>query len=129
MGRIGDTPMIIIGLLGFMGVAAAAIGAHWLHPNLPEKDRWAWDYAVQFNLIHTAAMMAIFAVCKSVHPEGSAAKWLNRSFVLLFAGTAIFCGTVYAICLGVPGKQVGPMAPVGAITMMLGWVSVAIAGF
>ncbi|CBH17749.1 hypothetical protein, conserved [Trypanosoma brucei gambiense DAL972] len=129
MGKVRDTPMILIGVLGLIGVVAAAAGSHWLDPNLSDKLKLAWDHAVQFNLIHTAAMMAIFAALKIAEPESSAARWLNRSFVLLFAGTTIFCGTVYAICLGVPGKQVGHFAPVGGITMMLGWVSVAIAGF
>ena len=49
-------------------------------------------------------------------PLGSkAAGWL------LVAGTAVFCGSLYALALGAP-KALGALAPVGGMALVAGWL-------
>lgn len=46
--------------------------------------------------------------------------------VLLFAGTVIFCGTLYLLALGGP-LWLGMVTPAGGTLMLGGWVAAAIA--
>ncbi|KEG08837.1 hypothetical protein DQ04_06341020 [Trypanosoma grayi] len=114
MPKVRNTSLIIVGAVGFIAVAAG---------------RAAWDLAVLFNLIHAVALLAVFAALKSLDPDGRAAKFLSHAFYLLLAGTALFAGSIYALCLGAPSKTVGPLTPIGGITLMTGWITAALAGF
>ncbi|ORC88932.1 uncharacterized protein TM35_000141430 [Trypanosoma theileri] len=129
MPKVRDTSMIVVGALGFVAVAAGGLGTHVLDPYLTPEEKKAWGLAMQFNLVHAAALMAVFATLKNVDPDSSASRNLTRSFYLLLAGTVLFAGSIYAMCLGAPPKTVGPLTPVGGITLMLGWIFTALAGF
>ncbi|RNE99316.1 uncharacterized protein Tco025E_09239 [Trypanosoma conorhini] len=129
MAKVKNTTMIIIGVVGFIAVAAGGFGEHVLGPKMTPEMKYAWGLAVQFNLVHAVAMMAVFAAMKSLDPDSSAARRLNRAFHLLLLGTSLFAGSIYAMGLGAPGKTVGPLTPVGGVTLMSGWLTVALAGF
>ncbi|KAF8282949.1 hypothetical protein TcBrA4_0078690 [Trypanosoma cruzi] len=129
MAKVKDTAMIVVGLVGFIAVAAGGIGEHVLGPKMTPELQKAWGLAVQFNLLHAAALLAVFTALKGVDPNGSAARRLNRAFHLLLLGTTLFAGSIYAMGFGVPGKVIGRLTPVGGVTLMLGWLTVALAGF
>ncbi|KAH9601274.1 Protein of unknown function DUF423 [Trypanosoma melophagium] len=129
MPKVRDTSMIVVGALGFVAVAAGGLGAHVLGPHLTPEEKNAWGLAVQFNLVHAAALMAVFATLKSVDPDSPASRNLTHAFHLLLTGTVLFAGSIYAMCLGAPPKTVGPLTPIGGITLMLGWIFAALAGF
>ncbi|ESL05188.1 hypothetical protein TRSC58_07182 [Trypanosoma rangeli SC58] len=129
MTKVKDTAMILIGVVAFIAVAAAGFGEHVLGPNMTPEMKHAWGLAVQFNLVHAVAMMALFAAMKSIDPDSSATRRLNRAFHLLLLGTTLFAGSIYAMGLGAPGKTVGLLTPVGGVTLMTGWLNVAFAGF
>ncbi|KAF5218891.1 hypothetical protein ECC02_008155 [Trypanosoma cruzi] len=128
VAKFYDPCIVAVGFSGFVGVVAGAYGAHALHGRLTPKQQSAWTTAVNINLIHTAGCLSVLALRECVDPNGPAAKHLNRAFHLLLLGTTLFAGTIYATSLGVPGGVIGRLTPVGGVTLMLGWLTVALAG-
>ncbi|ORC89817.1 uncharacterized protein TM35_000113510 [Trypanosoma theileri] len=113
---------------GLIGVVAGAFGVHYLRDRLTAAKLSSWTSAVQFNLIHSAAQLAVIALLNREDPQTPAAKHLNRASQLMLTGTVLFSGSIYALCLGVLPKVMGPLTPIGGISLMLGWISAALAG-
>ncbi|KEG06671.1 membrane protein [Trypanosoma grayi] len=127
MSSSKDAKLIIAGSTGLIAVVAGAFGAHALQDRLLPKQHNAWTTAVKFNLLHAVGEIAVIGVLKCVDPQSPAGKHLTRAFYLFAGGTALFSGSIYALCLGAP-KMIGPVTPIGGVTLMLGWISVALAG-
>lgn len=102
--------------LGFAGVAAGAFGAHALGDALgPDRVR-IFETAVRYQLFHALALTGIGL---------SAARWPDRAWktagVLMIAGTALFCGSLYALSLLDVGVF-GAVAPVGGVCLLAAWL-------
>jgi uncharacterized membrane protein YgdD (TMEM256/DUF423 family) len=95
------TPSKLAALLGFLGVALGAFGAHALKGRVDEE---LWRTAVFYQLVHAAAMLA----------APSAAK-------LWAPGVLVFSGTLYALALGAP-RWLGAVTPVGGLLLLGGWL-------
>ena len=106
----------IAAILGFLGVALGAFGAHGLHDILEKTGRAAnWETAVLYHLVHAAVLVAI----SRIEPLPRAAWWL---FTL---GIVIFSGTLYV--LAVTGmKWLGAITPLGGLALLGGWLALAI---
>ncbi len=105
------------GLLGFLGVALGAFGAHALKATLLINGMLeSWKTAVLYQLIHAVALLALIG-WRDSHAAGPntkvAACWV--------AGTVLFSGSLYALALGGPGKLLGPITPLGGIALLAGW--------
>jgi len=106
-------------VLGFLGVALGAFGAHGLKGHLAAGDPdfavkamdW-WKTGVLYHLVHAVALLA------SAGSDGTrapgAAGW---SFT---AGIAVFSGSLYAMALGAP-TWLGAVTPLGGLAMLAGW--------
>ena len=81
-----------------------------------------WNTGVQYHLWHALGMMAV-GLCAAIVPDG---PWLRSAGALLLAGIVLFSGSLYALALGAP-KGLGELTPVGGISLMLGWVALAVA--
>ncbi len=118
------TTFIIIGaILGFLGVALGAFGAHALAsrwqdaPNLEN----AYKTGVQYHMVHTLALLVV-AWLSSIWTSGlvSIAGWL---FVL---GILLFSGSLYA--LSITGRRaLGAITPLGGVAFLAGWGCILIA--
>ena len=103
--------IIAAGLLGFTGVALGAFGAHALKDTLAANGTIAtWQTAVLYQLIHAVALLT--------SPGG---PWVNRCWI---AGVVLFSGSLYWLALGGP-KFLGPVTPLGGISLLLGWALLA----
>jgi uncharacterized membrane protein YgdD (TMEM256/DUF423 family) len=102
-------------LLGASGVALGAIGAHAFKETLTKRGTLAnWQTATMYQLFHAAALLAMAAQPDSIQPIAGK---------LLTAGTAMFSGSIYCLCLGIGPKAVlGPTTPLGGLLMISGWV-------
>ncbi len=107
-------------LLGFLGVALGAFGAHGLQGMLDgaaleaaeraKRIDW-WKTAAHYQLVHAVAIVAIGAL-----------PWRSRRApVLMVAGVLIFSGTLYAMALGAP-RWFGAITPIGGVLLMAGWL-------
>jgi uncharacterized membrane protein YgdD (TMEM256/DUF423 family) len=109
-------PFRIAAIVGFLGVALGAFGAHSFHDVLVRNERVAtWETAVLYHLVHAAVLVAITLR----EPVGKIA-WL-----LFTVGIVIFSGTLYA--LGLTNlRWLGAITPLGGLCLMAGWLMLAI---
>ena len=107
--------LFFAGLLGLLGVALGAFGAHGLKATLEAHGSLeTWKTAVLYQLVHAVALLAI-AMWRDAPPKVPArvaASWL--------IGTLFFCGSLYWLALGGP-KFLGPITPIGGVGFLVGW--------
>ena len=114
-------PVLAAGLFGLTGVILGAFGAHALRAFLMERGmREVWETAVQFQLVHAVALLALGAWWRGA-PDGTAARraaWAARCWTV---GILFFSGSLYFLAAGAP-RWVGPATPLGGLALMAGWV-------
>ncbi|HEY3516798.1 MAG TPA: DUF423 domain-containing protein [Gammaproteobacteria bacterium] len=102
-----------------LATIGGAVGSHALTFADAQALR-SFETAVHFQFFHGLGVIAIVLVGLG-GPGGklrAAAAWL------MIAGTALFCGSIYARALGVsPG--VVAAAPYGGVAFMVGWLAFA----
>lgn len=99
-----------------LAVAIGAFGAHGLKPMLAASGRLeTFETAVKYHFYHALGMM-ILAVWAKVAEQ----QTVTRAGWLLLAGTCIFSGSLYALCLLNIG-WLGAITPVGGVLMIIGW--------
>lgn len=108
-------------LLGAIGVAAGAFGAHALAGKLAADRLELFELAARYQMIHALALIAA-AWAAQRWPSGmtNAAGWL------LLVGVVIFCGTIYALAFGAP-RILGAVTPIGGMSLIIGWALLAFA--
>ena len=106
-------------ILGFLGVAGGAFGAHALRARLSPDMLEVFETAARYQMYHALALVAAAWVA-SRWPGGAAhaAGWL---FV---AGTVLFSGSLYVLALtGV--RWLGAVTPIGGLAFLAGWAALA----
>jgi uncharacterized membrane protein YgdD (TMEM256/DUF423 family) len=118
------TYYLLAGVLGFLGVALGAFGAHGLKkrlasaPDGADRSAW-WQTGAQYHLIHALAVGLAGAVSARV-PGGTIAGWLFAG------GIALFSGSLYAMTL--TGKRaLGAVTPIGGVLFLAGWIAIGAA--
>lgn len=106
-------------LLGFIGVAAGAFGAHALKTALPADRLAVFDTAVRYEQIHALALFATAWVLQ--WRPGRAAAISGLCFL---AGILFFSGSLFALVL-LDQPRWGAVTPVGGISLMAGWLFLA----
>ena len=111
-----DRRLLLTGsVLAATGIACGAFGAHALRDSLgPVRLGW-WQTAVQYQLWHAVALVAIAAL---------PVPRLGLPALLIGVGTSIFAGTLYAMALG-GARWLGAVTPVGGLLMIAGWLALA----
>ena len=108
-------------LLGALGVAAGAFGAHALAGKLAADRLELFELAARYQMIHALALIAAaWAAQRWPSAMTNAAGWL------LLVGVVIFCGTIYALAFGAP-RILGAVTPIGGMSLIVGWVLLALA--
>ena len=116
---------IILGAInGFLSVALGAFGAHALKERLSEKYLAIWETAVQYQMFHALALVAI-GILMSSKLLGHITS-LNAAGYLIFAGIIIFSGSLYALSLSGVGV-LGAITPIGGVAFLAGWVMLIVA--
>ena len=110
-------------LLGGLGVAIGAFGAHALHDALVRAGRLdTFETAVRYQFYHVLALLAIGALW-AARPDLAA---LGTTGWLWLGGILVFSGSLYALCFtGI--TKLGAVAPVGGLLLLAGWLSLALA--
>lgn len=103
-------------ILGLLGVAFGAFGAHALEKMLEAAGRAAtFETAVKYQFYHALALVLIGLLAKEIPT-----KFINYSGYCMLVGVVIFSGSLYAICFtGI--RAFGAVAPVGGTLMIVGW--------
>lgn len=110
------TLLVAGALLGGVGVAIGAFGAHALRAALMESGRTeTFETAVKYQFYHALALLLIGMLY---------AAFPNRSILYagysMLAGVIVFSGSLYILCLtGI--RWLGAVTPIGGIFMIIGW--------
>ncbi len=112
--------LILASVLGAVGVALAAIGAHALADILVGKAAVRFDTALRMHLVHCTALLVLAA-----SPTLSSRRWWLAACSLMSIGTLVFCGGLYLAAIGVSGMLL-PIVPAGGSAMILSWLAAAI---
>ena len=108
-------------LIGALGVAAGAFGAHALEARLAPDRLELFELAARYQMIHALALLgAAWAAQRWPSGMTNAAGWM------LLGGVLIFCGTIYALAFGAP-RILGAVTPIGGLSLIIGWLLLAVA--
>ena len=106
----------IAAIMGFLGVALGAFGAHGLKGVLAQNGTAEiWEKAVFYHFIHTV-MLFVLAM-RNPLPRG---PWF--SFLI---GIIVFSGSLYTLAL-TNVNWWGAITPIGGISFIVGWVWLAV---
>lgn len=112
-------------LLGAVGVAIGAFGAHGLRsvqPPLSEYQFRIFEKGVQYQFVHVLALLAV-GILLTQQPQNRRLLWAGWLFV---AGIVGFSGSLYLLaCRDVLPFSVawaGPVTPLGGLCFIGGWL-------
>src|SRR5262249_50055040 len=110
-------------LLGGVGVAIGAFGAHGLRGRLSPEMLAVFETGVRYHMYHALAILAAAALLPRI--DGRAVLIAGWRFM---AGIVLFSGRLYALALS-GGTPLGPIPPIGGVAFLVGWISLAVAAF
>jgi uncharacterized membrane protein YgdD (TMEM256/DUF423 family) len=115
------TFIILSTILGFIGVALGAFGAHGLQATLEANGRvGTFETASRYQMYHALALIGVTWLSSvKADPFLTAAGWT------LFAGTVIFSGALYILAI-FDLRIMGAVAPLGGVLMLIGWACMGI---
>ncbi len=112
-------------ILGLLGVAAGAFGAHGLRKYFADNPDLGtiFETACRYQLIHAVALLGVALAWQ---------QWPSRALawagILMFAGVVVFSGSLFALALsGV--RSLGAITPLGGLALLAGWTLVIVAAF
>ena len=109
----------IAGVLGFLGVAIGAFGAHALKDyfnTVEPKYQDIFHTATQYQMYHVFALLAV-AILVKLFPE---AKLFPIAGWCFLAGIILFSGSLYALSLS-KISVLGAVTPFGGLCFLTGW--------
>ena len=119
-----DRTFLFVGaILGFVGVALGAFGAHGLRGRLSPEMLAIFETGIRYHMYHALALVATSTVMTRL--DGRAVTLAGWCFT---AGIFIFSGSLYALALtGV--TILGAITPIGGLAFLAGWILLAVAAF
>lgn len=109
--KLNPTILFRIGaILGFLGVAAGAFGAHALKDSFGPYEIDIWKTASMYHLLHVA--VGLFAISIERY----------KSALCFLIGLTVFSTSLYALAItGI--KVLGAITPIGGVLLLIGWLS------
>jgi len=108
-------------MLGFLGVAAGAFGAHAIRERVTPERLDNWKTAADYQLWHALATIAAGVI--AARWESGAAAAAGLCFI---AGVIVFSGSLYALAL-TDGRKLGAITPIGGVLFLVGWALLVVA--
>ena len=102
-----------------IGVALGAFAAHGLKERLAPELLATFEVGVRYQMYHAFALIAVAWACT---------RWpgalVTASGWLFVAGTLLFSGSLYALCIS-GEKWLGAVTPAGGLALLAGWLCLA----
>lgn len=101
-------------LLGFLGVALGAFGAHALKETLEASDSmYIWRTGVNYLQFQALALLVLgaFLPARQFRPIG----------IFWGVGVLLFSGSLFGLALEGP-RWLGPITPIGGVFLLVGWL-------
>ena len=107
-------------ILGGIGVAAGAFGAHGLKAHFEANGQAPnWETAVRYGLFH-ALVLLVVAIASALPATAVCRRRLWISGACFLSGTLIFSGLL-AILAFTGLKILGAVVPIGGVLLIAGW--------
>lgn len=106
---------VFAALSGLAALIMLVLAAHALHPAPDDLER-----------IQLAAFLQLGAATAGVAIANRSGRLNLIAGVMILAGAALFAGTLYTIAI-THSRAIVMLAPVGGITLILGWAVLAFA--
>jgi len=120
-----DRTFLLIGsILGFLGVASGAFGAHALRSRLSPEMLSVFETGVRYQMYHAFAILIVAAAIGHL----GAARLLVLSGWAFFIGVVLFSGSLYVLALTGVGI-LGAVTPFGGLLFLIGWALLALFAF
>ena len=104
-------------LLGALGVALGAFGAHALKPTLmANQSLETYELAVRYQFYHAFALLIIGLLMEKME-----SKTLMSSSTSMVVGVVLFSGSLYALAFKT-GTMIAFVTPIGGLFLIIGWV-------
>jgi len=117
--RMDKTFMFVGALMGGVGVAIGAFGAHGLRGRLSPEMLAVFETGVRYHMYHALALLATAALLPRI--DGRAVVIAGWSFT---AGIVLFSGSLYALALS-GARALGAITPLGGLCLLAGWLALA----
>ncbi len=106
----------IAAILGLLGVALGAFGAHGLKDLLARNGTAAiWEKAVFYHFVHTVVLLLL-----ATRTPFQAGPW-----VCFLLGILVFSGSLYLLAF-TNLRWLGAITPLGGVSFIVGWVWLAV---
>jgi uncharacterized membrane protein YgdD (TMEM256/DUF423 family) len=118
---VSRTWIMVAALLGALGVALGAFGAHILRAILPLQAMTIFETAVRYHLLHTLALLGtglLMAQFPGLIPALRRVAWL---FLL---GILLFSGSLYVLSMS-DLYWMGFVTPIGGLAWVAAWLGLA----
>jgi uncharacterized membrane protein YgdD (TMEM256/DUF423 family) len=112
--------LLVAAVLGFLGVALGAFGAHGLRGRLTPEMLSVFEVGVRYQMYHVCALLIVAAAIGHFGPV----RLLDIAGWSFFAGILIFSGSLYALALTGTG-MLGTITPIGGLGFLIGWACLA----
>jgi uncharacterized membrane protein YgdD (TMEM256/DUF423 family) len=125
---VNRTLALLASVLGFLGVALGAFGAHGVKqllesvPDSTLRLSW-WETAAKYHLIHALGVGLASVLAAQV--EGQAPRLAGGLFA---GGILVFSGSLYAMTL-TNVRVLGAVTPLGGLLLLAGWVALGFGAF
>jgi len=103
--------IIISGVIGFLGVALGAFGAHSLKTMIVPDKLEVYKTGIQYQLIHSVVMLSIALSEKELYLKAEK---------FFFAGIVLFSFSLYVYSVtSIPA--IAMVTPFGGVSFLIGW--------
>ena len=109
-------------VVGFVGVAGGAFGAHGLREMVTPERLVTWGTGADYCMVHALALLAVGVLQQRCNHRA-----LRVAGAAFLAGTCVFTGSLWALVL-LDLPVLGAITPIGGTLFLLGWVAAAIGG-
>ena len=117
-----DRTFLLVGaVLGFLGVALGAFGAHALRSRFSPEMLAVFETGVRYQMYHAFAVLIVAAAIGHI----GNARLLVIAGWFFFAGILLFSGSLYALAL-TSVRILGAITPVGGLLFLIGWACLAV---
>ncbi len=117
----------VAGLLGALGVALGAFGAHALPTYLQHLGLDAQEVTRRTSLLETGVRYQLWHVLAilivGIAMRDLSSRWWNAAGIFFTLGVLLFSGSLYAIVLTGNGRW-GMITPLGGVSFLLGWMAI-----
>jgi uncharacterized membrane protein YgdD (TMEM256/DUF423 family) len=112
--------LLVGAILGFLGVAIGAFGAHGLRSRLSPELLAVFETGVRYQMYHVFALLIVAA---AIGHAGQARLLMIAGWSFI-AGILIFSGSLYALAL-TGTTAFGAITPIGGLGFLVGWACLA----